>query len=52
MNLSDLLEHIHQNLIVSCQAEEGFPLNQPHHLAAMAATAVRGGACAIRASIP
>ncbi len=52
MDLSNLLEYVRHNLIVSCQAEEGFPLNHPHHLAAMAATAVWGGAVAIRASIP
>ncbi|MFC1959778.1 putative N-acetylmannosamine-6-phosphate 2-epimerase [Chloroflexota bacterium] len=49
MNLIDQLRH---KLIVSCQAEEGFPLNQPDRLAAMAVTVVRGGADAIRASEP
>lgn len=49
MNLIEYLEH---KLVVSCQAEEGFPLNQPDRLAAMAVTVVRGGADAIRASEP
>jgi putative N-acetylmannosamine-6-phosphate epimerase/predicted NBD/HSP70 family sugar kinase len=39
-------------LIVSCQAEEGFPLNTPQHLAALAQSAVMGGAGGIRASGP
>ena len=47
-----LLAQLHHKLIVSCQAEEGFPLNRPEHLAALAQTAVIGGASAIRASIP
>lgn len=49
MNLLSQLKH---TLIVSCQAEEGYPLNTPEHLTAMAQTAVIGGASAIRASIP
>ncbi len=48
----NLIEHLQGKLIVSCQAEEGFPLNTPDHLAALAATAVIGGASAIRASEP
>lgn len=47
-----IIEHLKNSLIVSCQAEEGFPLNTPEHLAAMAATAVIGGARGIRASEP
>lgn len=47
-----IIEHLKNSLIVSCQAEEGFPLNTPEHLAAMAATAVIGGAKGIRASEP
>ncbi|KAA3646516.1 MAG: ROK family protein [Chloroflexi bacterium] len=39
-------------LIVSCQAEEGFPLNKPEHIVALASSAVMGGASAIRASGP
>jgi N-acylglucosamine-6-phosphate 2-epimerase len=47
-----IIEHLRNSLIVSCQAEEGFPLNTPEHLTALAQTAVIGGASAIRASIP
>ena len=47
-----LLSQLKHTLIVSCQAEEGFPLNTPEHLTVMAQTAVIGGASAIRASIP
>lgn len=47
-----LLEQLRHSLIVSCQAEEGFPLNSPDHLVALAETAVLGGASAIRASDP
>ncbi len=47
-----LIEQLKHTLIVSCQAEDGFPLNTPDHLAAMAATAVIGGASGIRASKP
>ena len=47
-----LLTSLRHRLIVSCQAEDGFPLNTPHHLAALAETAVIGGAGAIRASEP
>lgn len=46
------IEQLKQTLIVSCQAEDDFPLNRPEHLAALAATAVIGGASAIRASEP
>lgn len=48
----NLVSHLKHTLIVSCQAEEGFPLNTPEHLTAMAQSAVIGGASAIRASIP
>jgi N-acylglucosamine-6-phosphate 2-epimerase len=47
-----IFEYLQNSLIVSCQAEEGFPLNTPDHLAAIAATAVIGGARGIRASEP
>ena len=47
-----VFEQLQHSLIVSCQAEEGFPLNKPEHLTAIAQTAVIGGASAIRASIP
>ena len=36
----------------SCQAESGFPLNTPDRLAALAETAIMGGARGIRASGP
>ena len=49
---SALVAQLEHSLIVSCQAEEGFPLNTPDHLAALAATAVIGGASGIRASEP
>jgi len=52
MNITNLLDIIRNNLIVSCQAEGDFPLNKPHHLTALAQTAVIGGACAIRANHP
>ena len=47
-----LIENLRHKLIVSCQAEDGFPLNTPDHLTALAQTAVIGGASAIRASEP
>jgi len=47
-----LLRQLQDKLTVSCQAETGYPLNQPDRLAAMAITAVMGGASAIRASGP
>lgn len=49
MSIIDQLKH---KLIVSCQAEAGFPLNTPDHLVALAQTVVMGGASAIRASEP
>lgn len=44
-----VLDHIHHRVMVSCQAYEDEPLNQPAIMAAMARSVVRGGACAIRA---
>ena len=52
MHTVDLITQLKNKLIVSCQAEEGFPLNSPEILTALAQTAVIGGASAIRASIP
>ena len=52
MKITRLLDIVRHKLIVSCQAEGNFPLNQPHHLVALAQTAVIGGACAIRANDP
>jgi hypothetical protein len=48
----DLITRLHHTLTVSCQAEEGFPLNTPDRLTALAETAVIGGAKGIRASGP
>ena len=48
----ELRSHLQGTLIVSCQAEEGFPLNKPDHIVALAKSAVLGGASAIRASGP
>lgn len=52
MEISKLLDTVRNRLIVSVQAEGDFPLNQPHHLTALAQTAIIGGACAIRANEP
>ena len=52
MSRSERVAQLRHKLVVSCQAEEGFPLNTPEHLAAIAATAVIGGASGIRASEP
>jgi len=52
MEIGKLLDIVRNKLIVSCQAEGDFPLNQPHHLTALAQTAVIGGAVAIRANEP
>ena len=41
-----------KGLVVSCQAAEGEPLNSPSILAAMAKSAMNGGAIGIRASGP
>jgi N-acylglucosamine-6-phosphate 2-epimerase len=43
------VEDLRNGLIVSCQADEGDPLDKPSVLAAMAAAAVSGGAMAVRA---
>ncbi len=50
--MNKLLEALSGQLIVSCQAEAGFPLNKPEHLVALAKTALMGGAAGIRASKP
>lgn len=47
-----IIDSLKGKLVVSCQAEAGFPLNTPENLAALAASAVIGGAGAIRASGP
>ncbi len=43
---------IRHNIIVSCQAEPDEPLGRPEIIAALAASAVNGGAAAIRANLP
>ncbi|MFE5258663.1 N-acetylmannosamine-6-phosphate 2-epimerase [Streptomyces coelicoflavus] len=43
------LRAVDGGLVVSCQARPGEPLDEPHFMAAMARTAVLGGARAIRA---
>ncbi|BAS28179.1 N-acetylmannosamine-6-phosphate 2-epimerase [Limnochorda pilosa] len=49
---SDVIARLLGGLIVSCQADEGTPLDAPEVLAAMAAAAERGGASGIRANLP
>jgi N-acylglucosamine-6-phosphate 2-epimerase len=46
----NLIEALKGTLIVSCQAFEGEPLYGPAHIAAMAASAINGGAKGIRAN--
>lgn len=52
MNKKEVLEQIKGGLIVSCQAEKNEPLGKPEILAALAQTAVIGGAVGIRACYP
>ena len=52
MNKQNILKQIKNKLIVSCQAEKDEPLGKPEILAAMAETAVIGGAAGIRACYP
>jgi N-acylglucosamine-6-phosphate 2-epimerase len=47
--LGGCVEKLRHGLVVSCQADDGDPLDDPRILAAIAATAVQGGAVAIRA---
>lgn len=44
-----VLDQLADGLIISCQAYPGEPMNRPEIMAAVAQSAVRGGACAIRA---
>ncbi len=44
-----VLDQLADGLIVSCQAYGDEPMNRPEIMAAVAQSAVRGGACAIRA---
>jgi len=46
--LDNLLDSLTGMLVVSCQAERGMPLDRPDHIAALAASAVAGGAAAVR----
>ena len=46
---SETVERIRNGLVVSCQANEGDPMDRPEHLAAFAKSAELGGACGIRA---
>jgi N-acylglucosamine-6-phosphate 2-epimerase len=46
--LRSLLDDLTGTLVVSCQAESGLPLDRPDHIAALAASAVLGGAKGIR----
>jgi len=52
MNKNQILDQIKGGLIVSCQAEKDEPLGKPEILAAIAETAVIGGAAGIRACYP
>ncbi|MFF4889367.1 N-acetylmannosamine-6-phosphate 2-epimerase [Micromonospora chersina] len=44
-----VLDTIRGRLVVSCQADPGEPLDAPAHIVALARSALRGGAAAIRA---
>ncbi|MBP1806944.1 N-acetylmannosamine-6-phosphate 2-epimerase [Rubellimicrobium aerolatum] len=46
--MTTLLDKLTGALVVSCQAEPGLPLDRPDHIAALAASAVLGGATAVR----
>jgi N-acylglucosamine-6-phosphate 2-epimerase len=52
MNKKEILNAIRGGLIVSCQAEPDEPLGRPDILAALAHSALNGGAAGIRASLP
>ena len=52
MNNKEILESIHGELIVSCQAFPEDPLNNPYIMAKMAVAAQIGGAAGIRANSP
>jgi N-acylglucosamine-6-phosphate 2-epimerase len=51
-SFADWFASLRGGLIVSCQARDNEPTNDPAILAAMAKAAVLGGACAIRANKP
>lgn len=46
--MDSLLDTLTGTLVVSCQADGGMPLDRPDHIAALAATAVAGGAAGVR----
>jgi N-acylglucosamine-6-phosphate 2-epimerase len=50
--IPDWLEALRGGLIVSCQAQEGEPMCEPHIMAAVAQSVVMGGAAAVRANTP
>ena len=50
--MTDLLQALKHQLIVSVQAEGNAPLNTPEHLSAMAQTVVLGGARVLRTAQP
>ena len=52
MNKHELLARLKGQLVVSVQAEDGFPLNQPDRIAALAGSVVMGGAQFLRISGP
>ncbi len=52
MGKKDLSVEVPDGIIISCQAESDSPLNEPPLLAALAASAERGGAVAVRADNP
>ncbi len=45
---SAAIKQLRGGLIVSCQAAEGEPLCAPEHIAALALSAINGGACGLR----
>jgi N-acylglucosamine-6-phosphate 2-epimerase len=47
-----VLDRLRGRLVVSCQAPAGDPLRLPEHIAAIAASAVAGGAAAVRINSP
>lgn len=48
MTVSHILECLRGGLVASCQPVRGGPLDQPHHVAALALATLAGGAVALR----
>lgn len=46
--MHQVLQKIRHGIVVSAQASQGEPLNQPDYLCAMAESALNGGACGLR----